>query len=340
MIGIRVDANNKTAMGHIMRCLAIAKQLYALGKKIIFLVSDEDAVGIIRDNRFEYQILPYAYNEKNKEVDVLISLLKQKKVNTLLIDSYEVTEEYMIRLKEKINIIYLYDLNMFKYAANLIINYTFGTKLSLYQKWNYDADTKFLLGSNYIPLGPGFVNIDRNYAQKIERVFITTGGTDKNDMLLGILHKLVKSEWSQIEKVVIAGKFYGRIQDLEKVAMQNPSVKVYYNISNMAEIMRQCDVAISAGGTTIAELCACGIPTIGFSVADNQVYGLEAYSKAGIIKYAGDVRDGKEIVIENIEDNLYMLTKDEKLREYQGILAHSIIDGKGALRIAKAIVSI
>lgn len=44
-----------------------------------FLVSDEDAVGIIRDNRFEYQILPYAYNEKNKEVDVLISLLKQKK---------------------------------------------------------------------------------------------------------------------------------------------------------------------------------------------------------------------------------------------------------------------
>ena len=41
MIGIRVDANNKTAMGHIMRCLAIAKQLYALGKKIIFLVSDE-----------------------------------------------------------------------------------------------------------------------------------------------------------------------------------------------------------------------------------------------------------------------------------------------------------
>ena len=73
---------------------------------------------------------------------------------------------------------------------------------------------------------------------------------------------------------------------------------------------------------------------------DNQVYGLEAYSKAGIIKYAGDVRDGKEIVIENIEDNLYMLTKDEKLREYQGILAHSIIDGKGALRIAKAIVSI
>ena len=35
-----------------------------------------------------------------------------------------------------------------------------------------------------------------------------------------------------------------------------------YNIKNMAEIMLNNDLAISAGGNTLYELCVCGIPTI------------------------------------------------------------------------------
>ena len=159
-------------------------------------------------------------------------------------------------------------------------------------------------------------------------------------MLLEIVYRLLNPYWSQFNKIIIAGKFYEHLIDLKNIESQENSVKIYHDISDIAEIMKQCDIAISAGGTTIAELCACGIPTIGFAVAENQTYGLEAYAKDGIVRYAGDVRNGKNKVIDNIELYLRDFASDKKTRERQGKLAHNIIDGNGAMRIAQEIMSI
>ena len=54
--------------------------------------------------------------------------------------------------------------------------------------------------------------------------------------------------------------------------------------------MKKVDVAISAGGTTLYELCACGTPTISYSFADNQLNNVKQFDEDGIIPYAGDVR--------------------------------------------------
>ncbi|MCR5796546.1 MAG: hypothetical protein K6G63_01315 [Eubacterium sp.] len=35
--------------------------------------------------------------------------------------------------------------------------------------------------------------------------------------------------------------------------------------------MQKCDIAISAAGSTLYELCACGVPTITYTTADNQI---------------------------------------------------------------------
>lgn len=36
-------------------------------------------------------------------------------------------------------------------------------------------------------------------------------------------------------------------------------------------LMQKADIAISAGGFTLYELCACGTPTITYCMADNQM---------------------------------------------------------------------
>ena len=41
MIAIRTDANEKIAMGHLMRCLSIAKQLKEKGQEVIFFISEK-----------------------------------------------------------------------------------------------------------------------------------------------------------------------------------------------------------------------------------------------------------------------------------------------------------
>lgn len=62
-------------------------------------------------------------------------------------------------------------------------------------------------------------------------------------------------------------------------------------------------LAVSAGGTTLYELCACKVPTISFSFADNQEGFTEEMGEQGILFYAGDARK-EESLIEIIYNKL------------------------------------
>lgn len=334
MVAVRVDANEKIAMGHVMRCLAIAKQLKAKGEEVEFWISGNYAADHIRENGFACNCLMYEYNEKEKEADALIEALKKAKVRKILLDSYEVTYEYMKRLQADFQVIYIDDLNLFHYPANIIINYTHNVSMNLYKQWKYSDETQFLLGSRYVPLRPEFSGAAIDCSKPVQRLLITTGGADDQNMILEILRHITGERYRSIQKLVIAGKFYAHMQELQKFLRDDPTVKIYHDISNMAALMRKSNIAISAGGTTLAELSACGVPTICFAVADNQLYGTSAYAKDGIMKYAGDVRGQKKQVVNRIEQMLEELVGDASERIRLGCKAKQMIDGLGADRIA------
>jgi UDP-2,4-diacetamido-2,4,6-trideoxy-beta-L-altropyranose hydrolase len=55
----------------------------------------------------------------------------------------------------------------------------------------------------------------------------------------------------------------------------------------MAELLRDADLAIGAGGTTAWERTFLGLPTITVAVAANQLDGSEALAAQGAIRYLG-----------------------------------------------------
>ena len=57
VIGIRVDANSTVAMGHIMRCITIAKQMKYLRQKTIFFTADSYAHDLLEAAGMEYVCL-------------------------------------------------------------------------------------------------------------------------------------------------------------------------------------------------------------------------------------------------------------------------------------------
>ena len=87
MIGIRVDANEKIAMGHLMRCLSIAKQLKTLKQDVLFIVSEEHSVQQVEEEGFRCICLYNSYREKNEELSRLLELIQQYRINKILIDS-------------------------------------------------------------------------------------------------------------------------------------------------------------------------------------------------------------------------------------------------------------
>ena len=69
-------------------------------------------------------------------------------------------------------------------------------------------------------------------------------------------------------------------------------------VSNMAQLMAEADLAIGAGGTTTWERCYLQLPSVVISVAENQTICCKECSKLGIIKYLGISKNiDKELIL-------------------------------------------
>lgn len=338
MIGIRIDANDKIAMGHLMRCMSIAIQLKNKNQDIVFIISEDYAGNYIFEKGFRYICLNNRYDEKDQETECLIRIIKHEKIDRLLIDSYEVTYEYMRRLREICKIIYIDDLNRFRYPADLIINYIYGTDELLYRSKGY-TEEQFLLGNSFVPLRPEFSKDKIVIKKDISAIFLSTGGTDKFNLIISLLKKLERSPLKNTVKHVVTGRFFNNMEELEHMCQQDCTIHMYHDVQDICDIMHKCDLAISAGGTTISELCACGVPIICVSIADNQLPGIKAYEENGVLLYAGDIRNDREAVLNQVIDMALLLKDNFVLRKNLGNNGNKIIDGKGAIRIAEYIIS-
>nr|WP_025774997.1 glycosyltransferase [Clostridium botulinum] len=99
---------------------------------------------------------------------------------------------------------------------------------------------------------------------------------------------------------------------------------MYFN-ANMIEIMNKSDIVISACGSTSYELVACGTPTIGLIIADNQEKVAQKMHKEGLIYNLGWYTDlTKNKIVENIKeiskiDNRQEMIKNQKIINRNGV---------------------
>lgn len=109
-------------------------------------------------------------------------------------------------------------------------------------------------------------------------------------------------------------------------------------------------IVVSAAGSTMYEICACGVPMITYSIADNQVLGMNAFEKLGLSVNVGDVRIPGTIIPDEIfsgevgaeackmiMDAIDNLSADYELRTKMGRAMQEMIDGCGAERLLNAV---
>ena len=94
-------------------------------------------------------------------------------------------------------------------------------------------------------------------------------------------------------------------------------------------------IDIIAGGSTTYELCACSVPSVCFSLADNQVMGVDAFSKSGLMIGAGDIREGSNKCITAVIEGLKMYCGDYEMRARCGNKLKGVVDGDGVRRICE-----
>lgn len=358
LVFIRTDGNSQIATGHLMRCLSIADACVTLGMQVCFLVSDSESEELLNGflSSFAFtkslsvtKVPGGNYQDLSAELPHLFSLLTHILAEkdcaicnaVFFLDSYYVTPEYLDALKGRIKIAYLDDLQLFDYPVDLLINYDvipdacMPSYLDAYQKAG-----KALLGGAYTPLRSQFQNRKGMLRDTVSDILITTGGSDPFHFCLKLI-QAIKANSFLVSNPILLHVVIGRLNTdrdkLYELAEKLSFLHLHENVSNMASLMETCDLAVSASGTTLYELCALGIPAISFTMADNQLPSAEAFAKAGAVPCAGDLRHNDSIVIQDVINFVTYMSQNISKRKSAHETMSRLIDGNGAKRIAEAI---
>ena len=136
---------------------------------------------------------------------------------------------------------------------------------------------------------------------------------------------------------VVIGPFFDNAQAIERAAAQSlDRVVIHYDPQDMRTLMVEADIAITGGGQTTYELAASGTPAVAICLADNQAANLAGLAQAGTLDYCGSARDDDLGV--KIDAALKVLAADVKRRQEMSARGRQLVDGRGAQRVAQAIV--
>lgn len=341
---IRVDANEKVAMGHLMRCLTIADACRQQNMDIEFIMADDACRKLVEKRGYTAWTLQTDFQNLEEELPKLMAHFDkapETEYKAVLVDSYQVTENYLRTLAGQLPVIYMDDLGEQAWPVQAVVNYNHYAVHLPYDALYRGQNTKLLLGSAYTPLRSMFVKAAEEYEirSEVKDILISTGGSDPYEMADKLVHQLVLD--TELPKTirlhVLCGPFsksYESLTDYARI-VGTERLCIHSNVTDMAGLISQCDLAVSATGSTIYELCAVGVPAVSFYFALNQKQGAEELDRIGAVPCAGDYAAAPELVMRNVIDQLSLYAKNLRLRRSASKRMRDIVDGRGAGRLAE-----
>lgn len=320
-------------MGHIIRCLALAQSFKHDNHEVIFLSNDPPGQAKISENSYEW--LTVSGVSKTAELEAIRWVIRDKNLQCLIIDSYQVDRDYFLGLKgPEILLCYIDDVNRFVYPVDILINGNFAAESMGYQP--HVSKQLMLLGVKYNLIREEFQNLPLvEIKPDILRILITMGAADPVNFSSRLIREIRQdSALDHIKLDVVVGSANLFREELVQLSKECPNINLYQNVKYMPELMSKADLALSAGGSTLYELLACGVPVMAFIIAENQkfivnklaesnyIISLDWYHQVDFVKFREMVRGF-----------------DFRKRKEIAFNGQKLVDGLGPSRVKDAIVT-
>lgn len=312
----RVDASTLIGSGHVMRCLTLAEKLQRQGATICFISREQKGhlCDYIEKSGYEVLRLPSIQNNNGNlrnnpysqwlgeklSVDAYQTkeLLKDRKIDLLVVDHYAISEEWEKDLREISNkIMVIDDLANRKHDCDFLLDQNFYEDHSERYKNLVPEDCKLFLGPSYVLLRNEFyceVHKSKVRTKVVKRILIFFGGSDPSNETGKVLASILDLNRYDIQVDVVIGQSNLYKTDLESICENYEFLNFYCQVNNMAELINRADLCIGAGGTTTWERCFLGLPSIVISIAENQEEICKTLGEKKIIKYLGKKEEVKK----------------------------------------------
>lgn len=348
---LRVDASNEIGTGHVMRCLALSNEAKQRGWECTFVLRDPDDEIIRYITSFSHRVeklmsidgekitynstahgdwLPVSQiQDANETVEVICEL----DPDWIIVDHYALDATWFsIVEKSNAKILVIDDLGDREFICDVLLDQNLGASAKKYHG-KLPINCRLLLGPTYALLRGEFKSwreqsvksrLDRN----IENILITMGGVDVDNYTLQILNEISKSDCAmKCSFKVLVGRSYPHTKKLhEFLKTSKLKVSVLSNVNNVAHIMCESDLCIGAAGSTSWERCCLGLPTITFTIADNQIKIAEQLSQKNIAIYS-DLTN----LLTDFEQ--FFDISGKELQRFLSTNSYQICDGLGIPRV-------
>ena len=297
-IAFRIDISNSIGTGHFVRMSALAEAFESLGCLCAFF-------------RGAHEPIDY------KSFDIII------------LDTYEISSDYISKLKTQNRLLACYDDNAFyKYDCHVLLNANFHAHEL---NFRYSEEKPLtLLGPKYALLRKEFHNTKPIEVKEAAKdIFVCFGGSDLRGFTPVAVNAL--REIPGIHINIVLGE--RTTCDKEVYGMTSKYVRIFKNPAKISEIMASCDMAISGAGSMVYELACLGIPTIVVAQARNQQLIANYLERYKLMKYAGDWDS-----FLNLRQETEKLLNDFGRRKTEGKRLAETVNIRGAIAAAKAIL--
>ena len=358
-IAIRVDASVQIGTGHVMRCLSLADVLRDSGATIEFITRAHlgNMNEYIKSKGFKVHSLPDPSESDEQQnlsgykqwlgidqvtdAEESIQILADTQLDWLIVDHYALDKSWEDKLKPYTRkVMVIDDLADRPHTCDLLLDQNLGRQMTDYAPL-VPKNCTILAGSQYALLRPEFATL-REYSLKrretpvLKQILITMGGVDQPNATEQVLTTLKRCPLPEDCAItVVMGSRAPRLDRVRQVAQSMPwKTKVQVNISNMAQVMADSDLAIGAAGGTAWECCTLALPTIIVVTADNQrpsAIALASKAAARVIMSIDSIDDELGGAINSMMEMSVLTAMQQACKD--------IVDGNGSERALSALLS-
>ena len=259
----RCDSSSIIGLGHVKRCLVLAKRLKEYDKNIKILFATQNLNGNINQEILKSGFSIYAIRDNS--VEMLDYFVKGLQINLLIIDSYDIDYVYEEQLKIKNPTLKMlsFDDTINPHKSDMVLNHGVQAQEKEYKRL-VSKKTKLFCGSEYTLLRDEFLETKR---KKVTRnsVAVILGGNDVLNLSSKIADLLLEIN-KKYKITVITTSVNPNIKELK----ENKNIELLVDINNMASVIATKSLVITATGGTLFEVLALKKKFINIEVASNQ----------------------------------------------------------------------
>lgn len=316
---IRGDASRTRGMGHVHRMLALAYELASHHVSLVTRSDGDNAIGAQFLEKAPFDLITLDSDE------ALQPLLERERPDVLILDvlSTEVAFVQAARKHTKV-VVNLEDLGPGASCADIVINDLY-TDLAPRENHWYSVQ--------YSIVGPAFESTKprEQVRDTVEKVLISFGGTDPNNLTIKALTALSQLKFAG-EVIVVLGPGYGHPPF--ELTSYGLSGEVHRSVQNMALLVREADIAITAAGRTVTELMTMGVPMVAMCQNMHELRHTHASSPYGVI----NLGLGQHVDPGTLAEHLKLLIEDKRLREDMRARGFQAVRDRSNKRVAESIL--